>query len=932
MDQPLANNLFAFNRDDFNQRYMPSKHGVTDMTGDKYMEMLSYYFGAPPHPERLVNDMTWHDHFQTPYAYQGKNVLIKERLLGLLTDNMTWLQEEPDGFPMEYAPYATYSWTTFQFEEGLLDIIPEEGPGYVLRSAQKAASGTLYRKGKAIYLEHGFFLRPEGKTHYYRQLQQMANTINLTIAFDTIQAMLTARPDTIAYLRDMGYMNKPYRDQIIDVSQSFGMFQKSADAPETWIARMKAMFSARGVTPGAIITPHGNEYFFRGVGSEKLDYDKAGPAGPALKAVDPTTVSTFKGLRLRYTRPFLMNREGQLPLELLIRRRLVGEYYKMFAMPAECYDKPGYQYRSSHRDIFIFDLAADNWARISLREAVSHLNCFEENGELKMPVVGINNGGRIRDNDIGDDFLGDSIANIDAVYMPQAIKDLVVKTTNNVVAPGVAAPAVAAPAVAAPAPGGVLANLHPLPMEVQNRASIAGDMTGKKRGLEDNQYGVSGYFTVASTMADTPKSTDLSAENRRLMEQNSISAETLAHYDKFLSLSDINKDGFLKKTNETLSSGDPALIQNAFVVPLQKVVEKQTRSAIDATKTVSALSTPASPVVAGSTSAAPLKLAPGKYSLVDVESVDGKNGVQFHYLDAKTGEEVGSITRALIVNEQVSAPLSSTFQKTTERRAAVVDYTTADITKGLLLSMVDNDVFMPFNLLIMRPLIALITATLILIKGGSGTGKNLFRNPDTMVGDDDVIKAHRIFFTMDHTTIVTEPLNIFVQDDAAIREYVGGYTSRPFGPRDVTDLIDQQFVPDDDPDRPSWFPYLLPITNTKIHDVIDVCGRFASGSAAEKEELHFLTTPRDTLYQAYVQRHRQNTTPYDWNDKPFNRICIQGTQKCWSMKDMAHTAMILGVNAPLGVNLYPGCKKVIKGLDKVFESQGYEKCESYQYM
>lgn len=948
MDLPLTNQLIHFNRDDFQSRFDVVKHGVTEASGDKYMEMFQYYFGAPPHPERLVNDMTWHDHFQTPWAYQGKNVLIKERMLGLINDNMTWLQQEPDGFPMEYAPYSTYTWTTFKFEEGLLDIIPEEGPGYVLRSASSQASGTLYRKGKAIYLEHGFFLEPEGRTHYYRQLIQMANTINLTIAFDTIQAMLTTRPDTVAYLRDMGYMNKPYKDQVVDVFQQFGMFQKSAYAPETFVARMKAMFSARNVVPGAIITPHGNEYFFRGTGSEKLDYDKVGPSGPALRAVDPTNVRTFEGLRLRYTRPFLMNREGQLPLELLIRRRLVGEYYKMFAMPAECYNKPGYEYRSSHRDIFIFDLAADNWARISLRQAVEHLNCFIPGVEEFEPAAGaapgvyseflrpnvdgvnINYGPLISNNNVdNEDFLKGTLGEISAYYLPQSIRDLIRKTREKAVNPiiggGRGRPQAAADVI--------LGDLHPLPMEVAEKVSISGNLSGQKRSLDENKIGVSGYFTISQSDKSSLAPVDYDAENRRLMNAHSVSADTQAHYDKFLSLGDINKEGFLKKTNETLSSGDASVIQSNFATPLQKIIEKQTRSAVDATKTVAALSTPSSPIQASSIASA-LKLSPGKYDLSEVETVNGKNGVEFHYLDSKTGEEVTALTRALIMPEQVGAKLSASFTPAAELKNVSPDYMNAPLTRGLLLSMVDNDVFFPFNILIFRPVIALITNSLIVLKGGRETGKNLYRNPDTMVGDDDVIKAHRVFFTVDTTTVVLEPLNIHVQDDVSIREYVSGYTAKPFSSEDVTEFIDNGFVPNlTDPDRPSWFSYLIPITNNRIPDVIDVCGRFTTGRGGEqKEELQFLTTPRDRLYAAYVKKHRANTSPYDWSDREFNRICGQGSQKCWSMKDGAHTAMILGVNAPLGVNVYPGMRRVIKGLDTVFEQQGYEKCEQYQYM
>lgn len=1010
-DLSFGGSLLNVNQNDVIDRFIGKGGSPVDASGRDFLDQLKFFFGQPAYPEKLVEEDVQHTHLQLPYAYIGKSVLLRDRLLGIVINTMPWCLQAPDGFPLEHAPFATYTWKQFSFDEGLMDILPEETPGYVLQSSGKTRSGSLLRKGKAIILEHGFFNTPEGRQFYYRQLQQLANTVNLTLAYDFITTLLNARPDTVAESQRMGNFNKPFRDIVAMAYRDVGIFQKEAFGINEVTTAVKNLMNARpGLPPvDCIITSENStDYFFRGVGAEKLDYEKAGPSGPALRDVVPSSIRMFKDMRIRLVRSFLMDRRGQIPLDLLIKRMVAGEYYKMFAAPMETLHPVNSNliweaYTSEQRDILIFDSQQDDWSRITLRQFVEHLNIFDDDGNIEITDADLK---RANNNTYENFKLKDPTArDLFLCFDPNLGSFRAVQTFNEIhpeflpmkarrymaeqirLKGGIAALGYEvaegdeedeenefrgeAEAEAAGAGNGArdpeydivgrsALKFTALPDELLTKAGVQTSLSGSKRQKAGARVGVYGQFSytekVPTRVSGKEKTggptaavplEQVDAHNLQLLKEQNHPESVIANYEAFKKTDGANIEGFIRRSNEVLSSGKPHEVSDNFVSPLASVLDGKSKSRTQHLNNIGALTTPrisqtpseAQVVFAERTRSLPAAL----YTLSDVEKVAGQGTVNFTYLSPESRQPC-NLSEALIHEAQLPVSSTKTSGKTSmksmkryktgnsEGVSVVADNEFPElnipVNKDSFLALIDNDIIFPFNGLVLRPMITLITQSVIFGAHLSTAGRTLYRNPDMMLGDDDANKTHRAFFTMDVYTVCENPLQVHVKDNVIIREIFAGYTAKAWTPEQISQLSQNNFVPPNDPNRPSWFPYILPMTNNRIHEIIDVTGRFFVENALDREDRHFMTTVADKTMQLYEARHAENAHPFHWEEVKYNRYCAQGTQKGWSRKDKSHTAMILGKKAPLGVNLYAGCAEHLKSRCMALDNMEYEKGET----
>ncbi len=379
--------MIATNRDYFNGLFDPKK-GVNAPIQNAYGQSehpLSEFFGQGqgkkgPNDGSIYDNLEYNRNEQLPYALVGKNTYLATLTYGLIDRSDDWTLNEPDGCPMQQVDSLHYSMTRIIFEEGVMDAIPEEGPGRIMRHTKVGSSGTLIRKGKALLLEHGFAMHPEGRMMYYRQLQQIACTAQNDCSLHTIQAMFNCRMESVKWAQEKGFYDKPYRELIAEKYYNFAAFQKNADAPALILDKMKEVFRLRGVEATMIVVAQGGEHFFHGVAPEKTNFHDNGPAGIARANASPYNTTTCRQLRMRFTRPYLSPEVGQIPYDPTVRHRVVGDYFKMFAPSLSSIGNE--DYKSSWRTVYLMDFAKDTWAPLTLKMAIENCHIFNEDGFL----------------------------------------------------------------------------------------------------------------------------------------------------------------------------------------------------------------------------------------------------------------------------------------------------------------------------------------------------------------------------------------------------------------------------------------------------------------------------------------------------------------------------------------------------------------------
>lgn len=909
---------------------------------------LVKWFGTPGNMKDLEYDTRFYRNYQLPKAYENSNEFLGETVLGLVIDAMDFLLCEPDGLPLQETNNMHFSMSEVRFEEGLLDVIAEEGPGRLLRMSESKSSGTLTRKGKAILLEHGFFLTEQGQQTYYRQLQQMANATVLDFAYHTLTAMFNSRAKTIEWASKQNLFKKPYRALIRQKYAEFACFQKNPDAAAMLIDRTQEMFSTRGIKAEMLIVAKGGEYFFHGT---ETDYSKVGILGVKRMASSAFEHTTFRNLRLHFTRPYMSAGVGQMTLDPSIRRRCVGEYFKMFSPPLETVDEK--TYKSFHRDIYVMDFNKDTWARISLRTAVENLGIWDAVGNL--------NPGRGREIDLFQDCgpLNPTIQGIRPEYLSDKSLDRFIKSCAFRLPVG--SPVIPARGVApAGAPAGTIrgavvtaAGLTDAAKTALAASRAAPNDPALKAAADAASTAANGAHERVNFLINTRKTLgdlkmlgyysknipDVAAvhnENLSLIKEHAMGTELAVQYNNYLNDANvINKNGFILRSNETLKTGDAI---SGLLEPILSL--KLGTRALKNSPTVERLT-------ADVVSAVPQK----EYVLHDdneIKRVTGSNLVfnacniengtettqpsSEHYIDVLDEDHVNALSTFIESNKiglDIGKVMLQQQRVNVIPAAAVVD---SMITKANFLSIIDKDIVFPFNILVMRPFVTMTTSCAIMGKGGSELGVNLFMNLDFMLSDDGIHKMHTGFLTMNHLPFIKDPLMITQLDDLFIREYLGGAGVGVISTDALGEYSSRGWVPPDDRDRDSIFFYLLPIDgfSSQIDDIIDIRSHFED-TVSSDIDIHFVTTLADENFKI-IRQAPATHHPYDFTDSDRNTHVGQSTQLCYNVHDERYNAVIMGINSFWGPNVYPGCCSVLNARVKTFKDCAYDAQTQYQFI
>ena len=510
-------------------------------------------------------------------------------------------------------------------------------------------------------------------------------------------------------------------------------------------------------------------------------------------------------------------------------------------------------------------------------------------------------------------------------------------------------------------------------------------MTGIAVSLTPQAFGYvkqSSVTTTAPAIAIDLNVDQLHDKNLETMKTLSVSLDGLTKYTTVRNMKDIDQTGFAKRTAEVLSSGDLSKINDLLLTPLDQLTQKRTPAR--ATELIGTLTTPEKSTVQTTPATAPIvESTTSKLGFYDVtadfvpvsvhtlqeipqpESFDLSTPTGFlNYIAAceliqrsNIGVELRSYaeTAAPVLN-RVSALKNWNAQPLVRRVVKLfqkyisptnTNFTGAfdpsnnvnhrkylagsilcmsQLCKDFFHALIDNDVYFPLNAIIARPWVTTQTATGILGKGGAGLGANMVGHEDTMWADDANTKMHIVTFTMNHRTIIWNPLQITLRSDLWVRQYTGGANLTPFTLATLKTMRTYNFRAGCSFDRQSWLPIFTPV-GIDTNDIIDIRGRF---DGEQEDTQHFITTSN---HYDFFQSAQPNNNPMgstETTTATYNTAMVQGTQMCYNHVSRQNDAVIMGVSHPLGADTYEGCRKDLERCAKPLLYQGYEQKPKYK--
>ena len=252
------------------------------------------------------------------------------------------------------------------------------------------------RYGLAFMLEHGFMKQERGRLCYRMNLEQIRNAILETAYLGVLDAYLRCkRPSFLGGIRSgmQKLSNRGLAKALATEVQQFAMIQKNEYGFDLMDAMGKKSLKLLGVTPNLWILPEGMKMYLNLVRKENFqaflagESANAGPVGSRTgnRSTD-VAVDVANDCRVVETKSFELPNMSE-PLDPMQRPATIGEYYTMqnhLRGYARAID-----YRSSWRDIFIYNEDKDGFTRISLEAALRNCQRFQPDGSLKpIPMNG----------------------------------------------------------------------------------------------------------------------------------------------------------------------------------------------------------------------------------------------------------------------------------------------------------------------------------------------------------------------------------------------------------------------------------------------------------------------------------------------------------------------------------------------------------------
>jgi hypothetical protein len=293
------------------------------------------------------------------------------------------------------------TWTEMNFNGAQMDQVEMLGAGRYFTHNKTRRGARAVRRGAAVKIESTFFMTQEGRDEWALQIEQLATAIQETNEYDIMLTLLQVPMDQEIHAQDMNgpynhmfYGAKPdmtFEERLVLFRDMFSIVNKTPDSRgfNGMVTNLKTIMERNGTKPDTIIVPPYMVGTFYYSNDDLWQHQSAGPAVAANReaAYDtggggPIRTQNIQGLRIIDThiyRPVAGSRNSAN--DLLTVPTQIGEFYAMSIKQVYRDTKSFEGYRSSNRDIKIFDEKQSRFVPVYFLDALE--NSFRWNKDAK---------------------------------------------------------------------------------------------------------------------------------------------------------------------------------------------------------------------------------------------------------------------------------------------------------------------------------------------------------------------------------------------------------------------------------------------------------------------------------------------------------------------------------------------------------------------
>lgn len=329
----------------------------------------------PPSPLSRVS-FTHHD---LPEAYEGRNAFLRDRITGLIIRRQDAWYTTDLCMPWRYSDDLHVQFNIWHFERTIAPRQAYQAPPRYVRSRKSTFMESQVRRGLAFVLESDFFATPEGRRTYELNIMNIAQSVQETQDYDTMNALLTCKNYYKIWEEAFGKWSPQIYSKVLDREvEDFGAIQRPGDGHkmlEILVDKHSRLMQHESyVAPTLLILWPEASQFINTTSEKATEYMYRGPDDNQATDFSTKAIMMKNGVTIVQTRDFNIYDDSP-PIQPLARVIKISEHTHMlathFRQMAELYD-----FETRLRDIWMYNETNDVYELVPFREAFINANLF----------------------------------------------------------------------------------------------------------------------------------------------------------------------------------------------------------------------------------------------------------------------------------------------------------------------------------------------------------------------------------------------------------------------------------------------------------------------------------------------------------------------------------------------------------------------------
>lgn len=399
------------------QRLDPYAYGISSGHSDLY----SFFLGPPPRPGK---DSAYAkkpvSKWNMPEAYIGESEFLRDTVEDWnFTANQTWYTQIV--LPWYRTDQIHVYWEQWENNPSFMEHTPHQAASHIVSQMHNVRHATLVRRGIGAEFEHDFVKEAKGRTRFIASLAQIARSFQETANVEVIRALLGCHRSTQVFVRKFQVIKDGELDQYLDrkaarfmISQkeAFGLEklniqieqeqQKFKASPDNvWILSREVLDYCEVTDPNRTLYYLGGQEAVDRVNGRPLGNGTAagGTMGNVRSLTPDAMIGKTAGVPVYLATSFAVDNLGEL--ELLSRKVEVGVFNTMIDRA-----RNHNNYKTESRNIQVYDEEIDDWAEITIQDAIDNCIVWAKDGYVDNPFTNSRSGNRFGGTGVDEnDFL-----------------------------------------------------------------------------------------------------------------------------------------------------------------------------------------------------------------------------------------------------------------------------------------------------------------------------------------------------------------------------------------------------------------------------------------------------------------------------------------------------------------------------------------------